>query len=100
LTDCSRYNLAKIQYHPALEFSWLYASVVTDRSIELEVSFIRDGYIGGRLAERHETTPGRTYIVDRDASVMGLGGELYIKPGTVSSSSSSSFLPGRFLAQR
>jgi len=80
---CSRYNLAKIQYHPALEFSWLYTSVLTDRSIELEVNFIRDGYIGGRLAERHSTTPGRTYIVDRDASVMGLGGELYIKPGTV-----------------
>jgi len=57
--------------------------VVTDRSIELEVDFIRGGYIGGRLAERLETTPGRTYVVDRDASVMGLGGELYVKPGTV-----------------
>ena len=56
---------------------------MTDRSIELEVSFIREGFIGGRLAERLETIPGRTYIVDRDASVMGLGGELYIKPGTV-----------------
>jgi len=80
---CSRYNLAKIQYHPALEFPWLYTSVVTDRSIELEVEFIRGGYLGGRLARRLETTPGKTYIVDRDAAVMGLGGELYVKPGTV-----------------
>jgi len=80
---CSRYNLAKIQYHPALEFPWLYTSVLTDRSIELEVDFIRDGFLGGRLAEVRHTEPGKTYVVDRDASVMGLGGELYVEPGTV-----------------
>lgn len=80
---CSRYNLAKIQYHPALEFSWLYAPVVTDRNIELEVEFIRGNYLGGRLAKRLHTVPGQTYIVDRDATVMGLGGELYIEHGTV-----------------
>jgi len=82
LWTCSRYNLAKIQYHPALQFSWLYTSVLTDRSIELEVSFIRGGYLGGRLAEQLHTQPGKTYIVDRDASVMGLGGELTVEPGT------------------
>jgi len=80
---CSRYNLAKIKYHPALKYSWLYTSVVTDRDIELEVAFIRvGGYMGGRLAETLHTQPGQTYIVDRDATVMGLGGVLYVEPGT------------------
>jgi len=72
-----------IKYHPALEFSWLYTSVVTDRSIELEVDFIRGGYVGGRLSKRLHTVPGKTYVVDRDATVMGLGGELYVEPGTI-----------------
>jgi len=75
--------LAKIQYHPALAFSWLYTPVLTDRDIELEVEFIRGGFLGGRLAEELHTTPGETYIVDRDATVMGLGGELYVEAGTV-----------------
>jgi len=64
-------------------YDWLYAPVVTDRDIEIEVEFIRGGYIGGRLARELHTVPGSTYIVDRDATVVGLGGVLYVEAGTV-----------------
>lgn len=78
----SRYNLARILYHPALAYDWLYTPVLTDRNTEIEIEFVRGDTIGGRLATRLTLTPGKTYYVDRDISVLGYG-MLYVLPGTV-----------------
>lgn len=77
----SRYNLAKVGYHPALAYDWLYTPVLTDRNTELEIQFVRGNTIGGRLSTDLRTTPGKTYYVDRDITILGYG-RLYVAPGT------------------
>lgn len=77
----NRYNLARILYHPALSFEWLYTPVLTDRNTEIEIAFIRGNALGGRLATDLRTTPGMTYYVDRDISILGLG-KLTVTAGT------------------
>lgn len=77
----SRYNLAKIAYHPALTVSWLYSPVLTDRNMELEVNFTRPGkLLGGRLSVELHLLPG-TYTIDRDATIIDYG-KLYVQGGT------------------
>ena len=78
----NRYNLALIKYHPALTSDWLYTPVLSDRSIEIQVQFMRGANLGGRLYTELHTTPGMTYSVDRDLSVMDLG-RLYVTGGTI-----------------
>lgn len=77
----SRYNLARIVYHPALAQEWLWTPVLTDRNVALEVPFLRGDRIGGRLAERLDLPSGRTYYVDRDMSIAGLG-QLFVTGDT------------------
>ncbi|ESN96923.1 hypothetical protein HELRODRAFT_178722 [Helobdella robusta] len=77
-----RFNLARILYHPSLEYAWLYGPVLTDRNIEIEVEFVRGSKLGGRLTREFTTSPGHTYYVDRDISVKPFG-KLIVKPGTV-----------------
>ena len=77
----SRYNLARIKYHPALEQSWLYTHVTTNRSIPIEINFLRGNRIGGRLAVRKTLEPFVTYHVDRDLSIL-VGGSLLLGQGT------------------
>ena len=76
-----RYDLARIVYHPALAYDWLYTPVLTDRQIDIEIEFDRGDRLGGRLGEVFRTTPGATYHVDHDITVLGLG-ELYVSAGT------------------
>jgi hypothetical protein len=76
-----RYDLAYINYAPALAYDWLYTPVLTDRNVPVEVAFARGNLLGGRLANEFHTVPGMTYRVDRDISVLGWG-LLYISPGT------------------
>ena len=77
----NRFNLARINYHPALQQSWLYTPVLTDRSIFLEVNFTRGNRIGGRLAVEKVLNQFKTYHVDRDVSVL-VGGSLILGQGT------------------
>jgi hypothetical protein len=78
----SRYDLARVIYHPALAYDWLYTPVVTDRNAPYEIAFSRGDRLGGRLATTFHTTPGMTYLVDRDISVLSWG-YLYVEPGTI-----------------
>lgn len=77
----SRYNLARIVYHPALSQSWLWTPVLTDRNIALEVEFLRGNKIGGRLAKELRLPAGQTYYVDRDMSILSFG-RLYVTENT------------------
>lgn len=45
------------------------------------MEFSRGHLLGGRLAKDFRTTPGATYRVDRDISVLGWG-RLYLAAGT------------------
>ena len=77
----NRYDLARIVYHPALSYDWLYTHVLTTLQIAVEIEFGRGARLGGRLAEEFRTRPGSTYVVDRDISVLGWG-RLYLAAGT------------------
>jgi len=76
----NRYNLARILYHPALAFDWLWTPVLTDRNIAIEIAFQRGNNLGGRLATALRLPPGN-YFVDRDVSVISFG-FLFVSPGT------------------
>ena len=90
----SRYDLAKIQYHPALKYGDLSWHATTHEERPHEIEFSRPGNrLGGRLPWiatadnfRHHRTfttePGETYYVDRDITVLP-DGVLDISPGTV-----------------
>ena len=90
----NRYDLAKIQYHPVLQTADLQWHATTHEQRPHEIEFLRRGNrLGGRLpwiatannfrnTRRFTTTPGETYYVDRDITIMP-DGELIISPGTV-----------------
>lgn len=81
----SRYNLARITYHPVLRYSDdLYDpdnDRVTDTQKPVEIKFDRGDILGGRLDYSFTTTPGKLYRVDRDMTILPEG-TLVIKEGT------------------
>ena len=80
----SRYNLARLEYHPVLKYDDLYGHWTTEQDQPpLEPEFHRSGNIlGGRLARNFITEPGvNRYYVDKDITILPEG-RLEILPGT------------------
>lgn len=78
-----RYNLAEIEYYPALRDNWLYGPLSTAEYPKYRWVFSRGGRIGGVLDTPGFTTDPsvRTYHVDKDIFILP-GVTLTILPGT------------------
>ncbi|CAL1535561.1 unnamed protein product [Lymnaea stagnalis] len=64
-----RYNLAKIEYHPALRTLRLYDNYLSDDVAQYVWEFQRGDTIGGVLENSFIVGRGKTYYVDRDIYV-------------------------------
>lgn len=79
----SRFSLARIEYHPVLRTSWLYApsNQLTWDETPQEMEFERGLTLGGRLSRSLELEKHTSYTVDRDINVLPEG-ELRLQEGT------------------
>ncbi|XP_021367968.1 protein bark beetle-like isoform X3 [Mizuhopecten yessoensis] len=78
-----RYNLAEIEYYPALRDNWLYGPLSTAEYPKYRWVFSRGGRIGGVLDTPGFTTESgiQTYHVDKDIFIRP-GVTFTIRPGT------------------
>ena len=79
----SRYNLARIDYFPALKNHYIEECGQWDHDEDkpVEVEFDRGDTIGGKLGRKFETEPDKKYWVDRDINVLP-DGEFIVREGT------------------
>lgn len=79
----NRYNLARIDYYPAMRNYFVEECGEWDLSEDkpVEIEFDRGDTIGGKLGRKFETVAGKKYFVDRDINVLP-DGEFIIRQGS------------------